>query len=147
MPWKPTDQQNDVINHDVHRHARLLAGPGSGKSATVIQLMLRAAADQGMTGRLLTFTRAATNELRDKVAEHPEVLGRPSTIHSFAISTLLANPDAADLPRPIRIADDWEWDAPGTRDSRTPRRDLSCHTSSIASIARSLRSLWCPLRA
>lgn len=60
-------------------------------------------------GRLLTFTRAATNELKEKVAEHPEELDPPSTVHSFAISTLLANPGASGLPEPIRIADDWEW--------------------------------------
>jgi DNA helicase II / ATP-dependent DNA helicase PcrA len=33
---------------------------------------------------------------------------RPSTIHSFAISVLLANPGSADSPTPLRIADDWE---------------------------------------
>jgi superfamily I DNA/RNA helicase len=33
---------------------------------------------------------------------------RPSTIHSFAISVLVANPDAAEIPQPLRIADNWE---------------------------------------
>jgi DNA helicase-2/ATP-dependent DNA helicase PcrA len=70
--------------------------------------MLRLGGD-GIRGRLLTFTRAATNELKEKVAEHPEVLDPPSTIHSFAIATLLANPGASSLPEPIRVADDWEW--------------------------------------
>jgi DNA helicase-2/ATP-dependent DNA helicase PcrA len=65
--------------------------------------------DAGKKGRLLTFTRAATNELKEKVAEHPEVLDQPSTVHSFAIATLLSNPGASGLPEPIRIADDWEW--------------------------------------
>ena len=52
---------------------------------------------------------ATTNELKEKVAEHPEVLDPPSTVHSFAIATLLANPGSSGLPEPIRIADDWEW--------------------------------------
>jgi DNA helicase-2/ATP-dependent DNA helicase PcrA len=59
--------------------------------------------------KLLTFTRAATAELAHKVSEHPAVAAeRPSTIHSFGLSILLRNQDASSLPRPIRIADDWE---------------------------------------
>ena len=108
MAWPPTEEQQRIIDHDPARHARILAWPGTGKSATVIRFMLRLG-DEGKRGRLLTFTRAATNELKEKVAEHPEVLDPPSTVHSFAISTLLANPGASVLPEPIRIADDWEW--------------------------------------
>jgi DNA helicase-2/ATP-dependent DNA helicase PcrA len=108
MPWPPTEEQQRIINHDPSRHARILAGPGTGKSATVIRLMLRLG-EEGRHGRLLTFTRAASNELKEKVAEHPEELDDPSTMHSFAIATLLANPGASGLPEPIRIADDWEW--------------------------------------
>ena len=108
MSWPPTDEQQRVIDHDPSRHARILAGPGTGKSATVIRLMLRLG-EKGRRARLLTFTRAATNELKEKVAEHPELIDPPSTVHSFAIATLLANPGSSGLPEPIRIADDWEW--------------------------------------
>jgi len=108
MAWPPTAEQQAVIDHDITRNARILAGPGTGKSATVIRLMLRIG-EAGKKGKLLTFTRAATNELKEKVAEHPEVLDEPSTVHSFAIATLLANPGTSGLPEPIRIADDWEW--------------------------------------
>ena len=62
MAWPPTEEQQRVVDHDPSRHARILAGPGTGKSATVIRLMLRLGAE-GRHGRLLTFTRAATNEL------------------------------------------------------------------------------------
>jgi superfamily I DNA/RNA helicase len=109
LPWPPTPEQEAFIAHDVTGCARLLAGPGTGKSAAVIRLILGAAADQQRIGRLLTFTRAATNELKEKVAEHPEALATPNTVHSFSISTLLSNPGASGLPEPIRIADDWEW--------------------------------------
>ncbi len=108
MLWPPTEEQQRIIDHDASRHARILAGPGTGKSATVIRLMRRLG-DEGKRGRLLTFTRAATNELKEKVAEHPDVLAPPSTVHSFAIATLLRNPGSSGLPEPIRIADDWEW--------------------------------------
>jgi hypothetical protein len=96
--------------HPADRHARLLAGPGTGKSATVVALLTKLLdAEQRPRVRLLTFTRAATAELAHKVAEHPEAaVDRPSTIHSFAISVLLANPGSADFPTPLRIADDWE---------------------------------------
>jgi superfamily I DNA/RNA helicase len=71
-------------------------------------MMLRAAEELGRRGKLLTFTRAATNELREKVAEHPEHLATPSTVHSFSIATLLANEGTSGLPEPIRLADDLE---------------------------------------
>lgn len=87
----------------------MLAGPGTGKSATVIRMMLEMADNGAGRGKLLTFTRAATNELKGKVAEHPEALESPSTVHSFAISTILANPETSGLPESLRIADGWEW--------------------------------------
>lgn len=59
--------------------------------------------------RMLTFTRAATGELANRLEDHPAaIVERPSTIHSFAISVLLRNGKVGDLPRPLRIADDWE---------------------------------------
>ena len=109
MSWNPTTEQQAIIAHDTTRHGRILAGPGTGKSATVIRMMLEASRDSGGRGKLLTFTRAATNELKEKAAEHGDVLEKPSTIHSFAIATLLDNPGTSCLPEPIRIADDWEW--------------------------------------
>jgi DNA helicase-2/ATP-dependent DNA helicase PcrA len=110
MPFTPTPEQRAILRYALDRHARVLAGPGTGKSATIVKLL------NDIMGRpepprvkLLTFTRAATAELAHKVSEHPAVAAeRPSTIHSFALSILLRNPDASSLPRPIRIADDWE---------------------------------------
>lgn len=94
------------------RHCRILAGPGTGKSATLVALVNELAQLSPTPKiRLLTFTRAATSELAKKVVEHPTVAAeRPSTIHSFALSLLLQNPGAANLPEPLRIADDWEYD-------------------------------------
>jgi len=105
-----TPEQEAVIAHPPDRHGRLLAGPGTGKSATVVGLIVRLLAlDRQPRIRLLTFTRAATAELARKVADHPQAtVERPSTIHSFAISALLRNPGCADFPEPLRIADDWE---------------------------------------
>ena len=45
------------------------------------------------------------------MTQHPAAAAqRPSTIHSFALSVLLRNPGAGDLPSPLRIADDLEYD-------------------------------------
>jgi ATP-dependent DNA helicase UvrD/PcrA len=111
MPdFHPTPEQQAILEHMSNRHARVLAGPGTGKSATLValvnQLLTKNPAPQI---KLLTFTRAATAELAKKVAAHPAAAAqRPSTIHSFAISVLLRNPGTGDFPQPLRIADDWE---------------------------------------
>jgi DNA helicase-2/ATP-dependent DNA helicase PcrA len=107
----PTPEQRAILGHDPEQHARVLAGPGTGKSATLVALVGELLArKRAPRVRLLTFTRAATAELAKKVSEHPAAaVERPSTIHSFAISVLLRNPGTGDLPRPLRIADDWEY--------------------------------------
>lgn len=108
----PTPEQQAILNHDPGRHARVLAGPGTGKSAILVALANRLLAeDAERRVKLLTFTRAATGELARRVSEHPAAATeRPSTIHSFAISVLLRNPGAGDLPQPLRIADNWEYE-------------------------------------
>lgn len=110
MPYRPTREQQAMLAHNVDRHARVLAGPGTGKSATLVALV-----DQLLAGnpaprlKLLTFTRAATAELAKKVSDHPAAAAeRPSTIHSFSISVLLRNPGTGDFPQPLRVADKWE---------------------------------------
>jgi DNA helicase-2/ATP-dependent DNA helicase PcrA len=110
MAYTPTNEQQAILAHTIDHHARVLAGPGTGKSATLVALMdglLRE--EQTPRIKLLTFTRAATAELAKKVTEHPlAATQRPSTIHSFSISVLLQNPNTGNFPEPLRIADDWE---------------------------------------
>lgn len=106
----PTIEQTAILAHDSGKHARVLAGPGTGKSATLVAFLDQLlASSPGRHMKLLTFTRAATSELAKKVSSHPAAAAeRPNTIHSFAISILLMNPGAGHLPQPLRIADDWE---------------------------------------
>lgn len=108
--YKPTLEQQRVLDHNPNQHARILAGPGTGKSATTVELVGKLLqAKPALRIKLLTFTRAATAELAEKVLVHPTAAAlRPSTIHSFAISILLANPGSASFPQPLRIADKWE---------------------------------------
>lgn len=109
MPFNPTDEQRQILNHNLDRHARVLAGPGTGKSATFIALLIKNAGN--VRTRLLTFTRAATAELISKIEENENVeCERPSTLHAFCISILLRNPGLGEFPRPLRMTDDWERD-------------------------------------
>lgn len=112
MPYVPTPEQQAILDYRPGIHARVLAGPGTGKSATLVALMNELLQEIPRPRiRLLTFTRAATADLARKVSAHPAAAAeRPSTIHSFAIAVLLANPGAGDFPEPLRIADDWEDD-------------------------------------
>lgn len=106
--YKPTDEQASILSHDTSLSGRILAGPGTGKSATVVALLKQLSAEHCTPVRikLLTFTRAATAELAKKVDGN--TILRPSTIHSFAISVLLQNPGTAGFPEPLRISDNWE---------------------------------------
>lgn len=109
MTFTPTDEQRAIIAHDRSHHARVLAGPGTGKSTTMVALLDRLLSeDEDLRVRMLTFTRAATAELAAKAALACGRAGQPSTVHSFAISVLLRNPGVAGIPEPIRIADSWE---------------------------------------
>ncbi len=107
----PTNEQERILQHNPDNHARILAGPGTGKSATLVNYFHQLLADNpDRRIKILTFTRAATSELTKKVASQSFVeVEQPNTIHSFAISILLMNPGLGNLPQPLRIADDWEY--------------------------------------
>lgn len=108
MPFQPTPEQAAVIAHSIDRHARVFAGPGTGKSATAAALAARILEQQPAPHlKFITFTRAATLELAKKLADQPQL--KPATFHSFSISTLLANPGAAVFPHPLRIPSGFEY--------------------------------------
>src|SRR5690242_635368 len=64
MPFEPTPEQAELLSHDPDEHGVVLAGPGTGKSATMVAYIDGLAASRDAPRlRLLTFTRAATSEL------------------------------------------------------------------------------------
>lgn len=145
------EEQRVAASHD-GTNARLLAGPGTGKTwtlkARVEFLVLAMKVDPGMV-TALTFTRAAAGELRNRVnkALEGKVPGRPQimTLHSFALRTLLRNAKRLDaLPKPLRIADDWE-------ERYIIQEDLKAITQTkIATVQDHLRAMsadWDTLRA
>ena len=109
MSDAPTEEQLVILDHDAEQHARILAGPGTGKSTTMVKLLENLLEKEpSLRVRMLTFTRAATAELTLKTGRDGIKAPPPSTIHSFAISILLRNLDAGGFPTPLRIADVWE---------------------------------------
>jgi len=96
-------------------HARLLAGPGTGKTLVLTRRIIYLINEKGISPEkilALTFTRAAAQELRKRVEEglgERPTMPRIYTLHAFALRQLLRNSKRLNnLPQPLRIADDWE---------------------------------------
>lgn len=115
MAWDDNllPEQRTAASHS-GTHARLLAGPGTGKTLTLARRVCFLVSKQGVSPRCIlavTFTRAAARELRQRVERElgGEQCPYISTLHSFALRQLLRNAALiTDLPQPLRIADDWE---------------------------------------
>ena len=115
MAWDDNllEDQRKAAAH-VGSHARLLAGPGTGKTLTLTRRICFLITENNTSAECilaLTFTRAAARELGQRVAnELGEDQSPPiSTLHSFALRQLLKNATRiTELPQPLRIADDWE---------------------------------------
>ncbi len=104
-----TNEQLEVIKHDCARHCVVRAGPGTGKSLTVVALAQRIANEKNDEKiKFLTFTRAATSELAKKISSSNSLVITPSTIHSFAMSILMLNQDLLYIPLPLRIPSEYE---------------------------------------
>jgi DNA helicase-2/ATP-dependent DNA helicase PcrA len=115
MAWH-TDLLDDQLEAASHEGspARLLAGPGTGKTLVLTRRIVWLIKERGVDPQeisALTFTRSAAFELRKRVSQEIKTSPGPriSTLHSFALRQLLRNSKLApDLPKPLRIADDWE---------------------------------------
>lgn len=106
-------EQRAIIGHHPGQHARVLAGPGTGKSFTaMVWLGHLVERHDGIRAKLLTFTRAATAEFAEKLRSGglAEVIDAPQTVHAHALSVLVGMHDHA-LPSPLRIPDGWETKA------------------------------------
>lgn len=110
-----TGEQKTAIEY-VNGHARLLAGPGTGKTHVLTRKVLWLVLNHGVNPQeilALTFTRLAAAQLRRDLREILEPHGMQipviSTLHSFALKQILYNSQTTEeLPRPVRVADDWE---------------------------------------
>jgi len=109
-----TEAQKKAASHR-GSPARLLAGPGTGKTLTMTRRILWLITQQHISPNeilALTFTRAAASELRHYINDSLETtsseLPRISTIHSFALRQLFRNALLNQLPQPLQIADNYE---------------------------------------
>lgn len=110
-----TEEQKIAIEQ-FSGHARLLAGPGTGKTHVLTRKVLWLVLNYGIAPQdilALTFTRLAAAQLKRDLAEvlKPHDIATPivSTLHSFALRQILYNSRTIEeLPRPVRVADDWE---------------------------------------
>ena len=115
--WKEglNDQQIEAASY-IGSNARLLAGPGTGKTKTLTRRVLALVLQHNVEPSevlVLTFTRVAAHQLKSEIESVLQPLGKGlphvSTLHSFALRQLLRNQSKLDvLPLPLRIADDWE---------------------------------------
>jgi len=148
---KLLDEQKTAAAHE-GSNARMLAGPGTGKTLTLRARVAYLVLEKKVEPReimALTFTRAAAAELRGRIEKALEgkVADRPrvATLHSFALRTLLRNAKLLDvLPQPLRIADDWE-------ERHIIQEDLKEITgTNIKTVRKNLQALsadWDTLRA
>jgi len=114
MTWDDclTEEQKIVTKY-TDTNACLLAGPGTGKTRCITQRVVYLVEELGVPLQkilVLTFTRKAAAELRIRVRK---ALGDISganifTLHSYALSQLLKNSASHSLPKPLRIADEFE---------------------------------------
>jgi len=109
-----SDEQKNVIESDVENKL-LLAGPGTGKSYTIlgyIKYLIEVKEEDPENIYVLTFTRAATNELKQKIKRklgENNKLPKVFTLHGFALRQLVKNKrNISSLPENFKIADDYE---------------------------------------
>lgn len=110
-----TPEQRLAASH-IGSHARLLAGPGTGKTHTIAARIAYLVNEQKVNPSdilVLTFTRLATRQLRSDIARRigttTQEMPHISTLHAFALRQLRHNASSApSLMQPLRIADDWE---------------------------------------
>ena len=112
------DNQQDAAARDASPQIRLLAGPGTGKSGTIIKRILHLLGSGVNPAEIfvISFTRAACQELRERIEKaclqnsYPTAASqiKVSTMHALALRIAkrgqLLNVGAADP----RLLDDWE---------------------------------------
>ena len=115
MAWNSglNKQQKKAINGD-NPNGCVVAGPGTGKTRTLLGKALQLIEEEEVLADricIVNFTNAGVHDLRRKVTKEPdyEAISPDSirTFHSLALKAL-RRVEAASVPRPLVILDDWE---------------------------------------
>ena len=81
-PFRPTTQQADILRHERNRHGVILAGPGTGKSATVVAYIeqlkdLAASKSQGVRFMTMAASKGLTVQAAIVAAVEEGIMPRP----------------------------------------------------------------------
>ncbi|WP_282701867.1 ATP-dependent DNA helicase [Streptomyces sp. CC219B] len=105
--------QRSVVDHD-SGPLLVLAGPGTGKTTTLVESVARRIARGGDPARVLvlTFGRRAAVELRDRMALRTGAARAPraTTFHSFCYALVRAHQDSDLFVEPLRLLSGPEQD-------------------------------------
>jgi DNA helicase-2/ATP-dependent DNA helicase PcrA len=103
--------------HDPSEHVRVVAGPGTGKSATIEERVCWLLDDQGVAPSCVvavSFTRASTSDIRERI-EHARarrgISGDPvavSTLHALALRILRRAGVLESFPADPTVLGHWE---------------------------------------
>ncbi|MFD5229226.1 ATP-dependent helicase [Streptomyces qaidamensis] len=105
--------QRSVVDHTTGP-LLVLAGPGTGKTTTLVESVAERVARGGDPERVLvlTFSRRAAVELRDRMARRAGAARAPqaTTFHSFCYALVRAHQDSALFVEPLRLLSGPEQD-------------------------------------
>ncbi|WP_415951079.1 ATP-dependent helicase [Streptomyces sp. KLOTTS4A1] len=105
--------QRAVVDHE-HGPLLVLAGPGTGKTTTLVEAVTRRVESGTDPSRILvlTFSRKAAVELRDRMALRIGGVRAPqaSTFHSFCYALVRAHQEADLFVNPLRLLSGPEQD-------------------------------------
>ncbi|RVU17329.1 ATP-dependent helicase [Streptomyces antnestii] len=106
-------RQRAVVDH-AHGPMLVLAGPGTGKTTTLVEAVAARVAKGTAPERILvlTFSRKAAVELRDRMAQRIGAALAPqaTTFHSFCYALVRAHQDAGLFAEPLRLLSGPEQD-------------------------------------
>ncbi|MGW3306493.1 ATP-dependent helicase [Streptomyces sp. NPDC001073] len=117
-PTRPAPPRLDAPQRSVVDHGSgpllVLAGPGTGKTTTLVESVAARIARGGDPGRILvlTFSRKAAVELRDRMALRVGAARAPraTTFHSFCYALVRAHQDSDLFVEPLRLLSGPEQD-------------------------------------
>jgi superfamily I DNA/RNA helicase len=111
------ENEQHAAAHDGARQVRLIAGPGTGKSATIeerVRWLLQSGIAPGSLF-VVSFTRASSAELRERIRAYCTRRGAAggdqvsvTTLHSLALRVLRRAGLLAAYPAGPMVLDDWE---------------------------------------
>ncbi|MEU3611407.1 ATP-dependent DNA helicase [Streptomyces sp. NPDC006872] len=117
-PARPDPPRLDAAQRSVVDHGAgpllVLAGPGTGKTTTLVESVAARIARGGDPARILvlTFSRKAAVELRDRMAQRMGAARAPqaTTFHSYCYALVRAHQDADLFVEPLRLLSGPEQD-------------------------------------